>query len=128
VLVSSSSSSSTRELSVFTVNWCWTSGVAAYVVHNVLCWAAVYILAALSSECYALCCYAPMSLCCPLCMPAYLLWCIVLCAAVLLQMWGFACAYCVLFRRDQEHQVSINMSKPIWQPDYTNALLLKQTC
>jgi hypothetical protein len=24
---------------------------------------------------------------------------------LLLQMWGFACAYCVLFRRDQEHEV-----------------------
>jgi hypothetical protein len=25
---------------------------------------------------------------------------------LLLMMWGFACAYCVLFRRDQQHQVS----------------------
>jgi len=25
---------------------------------------------------------------------------------LLLMMWGFACAYCVLFRRDQEHEVS----------------------
>jgi thioredoxin-related protein len=24
---------------------------------------------------------------------------------LLLMMWGFACAYCVLFRRDQEHEV-----------------------
>jgi hypothetical protein len=24
-----------------------------------------------------------------------------------LQMWGFACAYCVLFRRDQEHEVRL---------------------
>lgn len=24
---------------------------------------------------------------------------------LLLMMWGFACAYCVLFRKDQEHEV-----------------------
>lgn len=29
---------------------------------------------------------------------------------LLLMMWGFACAYCVLFRRDQEHEVGSALS------------------
>jgi hypothetical protein len=31
-----------------------------------------------------------------------------------LQMWGFACAYCVLFRRDQEHEVRLPHNIHCW--------------
>jgi hypothetical protein len=45
---------------------------------------------------------------------------------LLLMMWGFACAYCVLFRRDQEHEVRFGSYSILQASSATSTVVL--TC